>query len=189
MQENLYFSIPTPNPFDMKKLMVALCLLASTPLAAQDNKDGVHKLPATDIKTIDGKPFNTGTIGNNEKPIIISFWATWCKPCVTELAAIAENYQDWSRETGVKLIAISIDDSRSVAKVAPFVNGRNWEYEVYLDPNGDFKRAMNVNNVPHTFLLNGKGEIVWQNNSYSPGSEEKLYELVKKVTAGQPVTE
>nr|MBA3900969.1 TlpA family protein disulfide reductase [Bacteroidota bacterium] len=65
------------------------------------------------------------------------------------------------------------------------VNGRNWDFEVYLDVNQDFKRAMNVNNVPHTFLLNGNGEIVWQHNSYSEGDEIKMYELVKKLAAGK----
>jgi cytochrome c biogenesis protein CcmG, thiol:disulfide interchange protein DsbE len=156
---------------------------------SQNPGSKVHKLPSSEVKTLEGKSVNTSSFSNEDKPIIISFWATWCKPCVNELTAIADNYIDWKKETGVKVIAVSIDDSRNMAKVAPFVNGKNWDYEVYIDPNGDFKRAMNVNNIPHTFLLNGKGEIVWQHNSYSPGDEEKLYQNVQKVVAGQPVTE
>ena len=74
-----------------------------------------------------------------------------------------------------------------MARVQPFVSSRSWEYEVYLDPNGDFKRALNVNNIPHTFLVNGKGEIVWQHNSYTPGDEEELFELVKKVAKGESI--
>jgi len=145
------------------------------------SQEKIHKLPSVDIKTLDGKTFNTASITNNGKPVIISFWATWCKPCVKELNAIAEEYEQWQKETGVKIIAISIDDSRNTAKVSPFVNGEGWEFEVYLDPNGDFKRAMNVNNVPHTFLLNGNKEIVWQHNSYSDGDEKELLEEVKKL--------
>lgn len=145
------------------------------------SQDKVHKLPAIDVKTLDGKTFNTANINNNGKPIIVSFWATWCKPCVKELNAIAEEYEEWQKLTGVKVIAISIDDSRNTAKVGPFVNGEGWDYEVYLDPNGDLKRAMNVNNVPHTFLLNGNKEIVWQHNSYADGDEKELLEQVKKL--------
>jgi hypothetical protein len=74
-----------------------------------------------------------------------------------------------------------------MSKVAPYVNSKSWEYEVYLDPNGDFKRALNVNNVPHTFLINGKGEIVWQHNSYSEGDEHELYELIKKLSKGETI--
>ena len=126
---------------------------------------------------------------NDNKLYVVNFWATWCKPCVQELTAISEVYEEWQKETGVKVIAISTDDSRNSARVTPFVNARNWTYDVYLDPNGDFKRALNVNNIPHTFLINGKGEIVWQHNSYTPGDEEELYELLKKVAKGESIKE
>lgn len=135
-------------------------------------------LPSVDIKTMDGRNFNTSKIENDGNPIIVSFWATWCKPCVKELSTIADEYVDWQDETGVKLVAISIDDARNMQKVAPFVNGKGWEYEVYVDTNGDLKRAMNVNTVPHTFLLNGDGEVIYSHNSYSPGDEIELYEKV-----------
>ena len=139
------------------------------------------------LKTLDGKTVETSIINNDGKPMIISFWATWCKPCNRELNAIKEVYEDWQAETGVKLVAISIDDARSASKVKPHVDGNGWEYEVYLDQNQDFKRAMNVVNVPHTFLVNGKGEIVWQHTSYVDGSEEELYELVKKLANGEEI--
>ena len=119
--------------------------------------------------------------------MIIDFWATWCKPCVAELNAISENYADWQTETGVKLVAISIDDARSSGKVVTDVKTKGWEYEVYLDENSDFKRAMNVNNPPQTFLVDGKGNIVWSHTGFSEGDEEKLYENVKKVVAGEKV--
>ena len=126
-------------------------------------------------------------IENNGKPMIINFWATWCSPCKRELNNIAEMYDEWVEETGVKLVAISIDDTRNMAKVAPYVNGKGWEYDVYIDPNGDFKRALGVNNVPHTFLVDGNGKIVWQHNSYSEGDEYELIELVDKLNAGEKI--
>ncbi len=79
-------------------------------------------------------------------------------------------------------IAISIDDARSESRVLPYINGSAWEYEVYIDTNQDFKRAMGVNNVPHTFLVNGKGEIVWQHNNYSPGDELDLYDKILEIS-------
>jgi len=136
---------------------------------------------SVDIKTLKGKIFNTKEIKNDGKPIIISFWATWCKPCVKELTAISEIYEDMQEDTGVKLYAISVDNARSSSRVAPFVNSRGWDFTVLLDPNGDFKRAMNVVNVPHTFVLDGNGKIVWQHTSYADGDEEELYEVLKKL--------
>lgn len=138
-----------------------------------------QSLPSVNVKTLSGETFNTKDISNNGNPIVISFWATWCAPCKKELVAIAEVYEEWQKETGVKLIAISIDDARNMQKVAPYVNTQEWIYDVYLDPNGDFKRAMNVNTVPHTFLIDGTGNIVWQHTSYTPGSEDELFEKIK----------
>jgi cytochrome c biogenesis protein CcmG, thiol:disulfide interchange protein DsbE len=171
------------------KLIALIVFSAFVNLTAFAQESKTRKIPAAEVKTLDGKTFNTENFSNNGKPIIISFWATWCSPCKKELNAIAELYDDWKDETGVKVIAISIDDARNLNKVGPYVNGRGWEFEVYLDPNQDFKRAMNVNNVPHSFLINSNQEIVWQHNSYSEGDELKLFQLVKKLAAGETVGE
>ncbi|MBI1287911.1 MAG: redoxin domain-containing protein [Flavobacteriales bacterium] len=157
-------------------LSILLTCVATQAQVAKKNWD----LPSAVVKTLEGKSFDTKDFDNDGKPIVISFWATWCKPCVLELNTIADVYEDWQEETGVKLIAISIDDARNTAKVAPFVNGKDWDYEVYMDPNGDFKRVMNVNTVPHTFVLNGDKQVVWSHNAYVVGDEEHLYEVVKE---------
>ena len=138
-------------------------------------------IPSVDIKTLDGKTINTSSFDNNGDPIVISFWALWCKNCIKELEAISEIYEDWQDETNVKLIAISIDDSRNTSKLKPFINSKGWEYEIYHDPNSDFKRALGVNQIPHTFLLNGKMEIFSEHVAYTDGQEEELYEKVKKL--------
>ena len=160
----------------MKKIIVLVfpCLLMTCALVAQQKT-----IPSVKLETLDGKSFNTSAIENNGNPTIISFWATWCKPCKEELNNIADEYDDWMDETGVKLVAISIDDQRSATRVKPYVNSVGWDYQILLDKNSDFKRAMGVQNVPHTFLLDGKGNIVYQHNSYSPGDEDKLYDKVQ----------
>jgi peroxiredoxin len=159
----------------MKKLLTfSIALLSSLMMMGQSGK----LLPSVKLKDLSGKTVDISQFKNEGKPIIISFWATWCKPCKAELNAIAEEYEDWQDETGVTLIAVSIDDARSTGRVEPYVNGQGWDYKILLDPNGDLKRAMNVNNVPHTFLVDGDGKIVWQHNNYATGDEEELYEKV-----------
>lgn len=175
----------------MKKISVLLLinLLIICSVFSQQNVSKSKKIPSVTVKTIDGKTFNTSTISNNGKPIILSFFALWCKPCMKELSTIAEVYDDWQKETGVKLIAVSIDDARSSSRVLPTINGNNWQYEVLLDVNSDFKRAMNVNMIPHTFLIDGNGEIVWQHTSFSEGSELELINLVRKLAKGENISE
>ena len=96
---------------------------------------------------------------------------------------ISEVYEDWQEETGVKLVAVSIDDTRSMSKVAPYINSSDWEYEVYLDTNGDLTRALSIGrNIPHTFLLNGEKEIVWYHQGYMEGDEDELYNKIVELS-------
>ncbi len=166
----------------MKKALLFFVLSTFSLVATAGDGD---RIPAATVKKLDGTRVNSNTFSNDGKPIIISFWATWCKPCKKELDAIAQSYPDWVKETGVKLIAISIDDSRSSGKVVTDVRMKGWEYEVYLDENQEFKRAMNVNNIPHTFLVDGTGKIVWSHNSYSEGDEDHLYENIQSLLKGE----
>lgn len=171
----------------MKSIFLFLMLAFPLILVAQEESTG-HKLPSVEVKDLDGKVVNTAELSNDGKPMIVSFWALWCKPCMRELSTISEVYEDWQEETGVKLYAVSIDDARSTSKVGPTAYGKGWEFEILLDQNGDLKRAMNVNMIPHTFLLNGKGEIVWQHTSFSEGSELELIELVRKINRGEDIS-
>lgn len=163
---------------DMKRnflVMAALFLLATTAAFAQ--------LPSVTLKSMDGKEVNTATLNNGGKPFIISFFATWCKPCNRELDAINEVYADWQEETGVKVIAISIDQAQNINKVKPLVDGKGWEYEVLLDPNSEFRRAMGVNLIPHVFIIDGNGKIVESRSGYTEGGEGHLIEKVREILA------
>jgi cytochrome c biogenesis protein CcmG/thiol:disulfide interchange protein DsbE len=165
----------------MKKAIFVLSFIIGmnvSLLAQQGMKNS--KVPSVEIKTIDGATINTTKLSNSGKYYIIDFWATWCKPCIAELDAIAENYADWQKQTGVKVIAISVDDARTMSKVAPFVKEKGWTYETYLDPNQDFQRAMQVANCPCVFIVDGNGQIVWVHNAYMEGDEDKLYDALKK---------
>lgn len=158
----------------MKKvLLLALIAFVSVGCFAQ--------LPSVSLKTIDGKTVNTAKLDNDGKPFIISFFATWCKPCQRELDAINEKIADWEDETGVKIIAVSIDQGQNIDKVKPLVDSKGWEYEVLLDPNGDFKRAMNVSLIPAVFVIDGDGKIADQRSGYTDGSEEHLIEKVREL--------
>jgi len=161
----------------MKKIFLVTAVFLLFNLTVFGQQKG-NTLPNVELKTLDGQNVYTSEISNDGKPIVISFWATWCAPCKRELNNINDVYEDWVDETGVKVIAVSIDDSRQVYKVAPYVQGQAWEFDVLLDTNGDFKRAMNVNNVPFTILLDGNGKVVYEHNNYAEGDEDELYDLI-----------
>lgn len=100
----------------MKKILfIAFVMLSAINLHAQ--------LPNVRLQDMDGKTVQTGEISNDGKPVIISFWATWCKPCLRELKAIHEVYPDWQDETGVKMYIVSIDQAQDANRVKPLVDG------------------------------------------------------------------
>ena len=139
------------------------------------------QIPNVTIQDVSGRSFDTSTLSEHDGPIVVSFWAMWCKPCIQELMSINDMYIDLQDDYNLELFAVSIDDARNATKVKSFVNGKAWDYTVLLDQNSDLKRAMNVNNVPHTFLMTPDGEIVKQHTSYVPGDEEILYEEIEKL--------
>jgi peroxiredoxin len=139
------------------------------------------QLPSVTLKDMNGKTVKTDTLSNDGRPIIIDFFATWCKPCNRELTAISEVYEDWQAETGVKLIAVSIDVAQNINKVRPLVEQHNWPYEVLLDPNSDFKRALGIQMIPYVLIVDGSGNIVYKHNGYTDGDEEELIEKVREL--------
>ncbi len=143
------------------------------------------QLPSVVIRDIEGKEVKTDTLSNSGKPFIIDFFATWCKPCNRELSAIAEVYDEWQEETGVKVIAVSIDQAQNINKVKPLVDNHGWPYEVLLDPNGEFKRALGVQMIPYTIIVDGKGNIAYKHNGYTDGAEEELIEKVRELAKGK----
>lgn len=143
------------------------------------------QLPSVQLKDLEGKTVDTSKLSNDGKPFVISFFATWCKPCNRELKAISEQYADWQDETGMKVIAVSIDQAQNINKVKPLVDGEGWEYEVLLDPNSEFRRAMGVQMIPHVFIIDGKGNIAESRSGYTEGAESHLIEKVRELIAGK----
>ena len=159
----------------MKQLILSLLLVTyCTCLHAQSD------LPSTKIKSLSGKDVLFSALAiNSDTAIIVSFWATWCIPCITELETINDQLQERQLQKPFKLIAISVDDTRSAARVPSFVKGRGWNFPIYLDQNSDLKRALNINDIPHILIIKN-GKIIYQHTGYVPGNEEELFEVIGK---------
>lgn len=158
----------------MKKLLFSAILLI-TGLGA------FAQLPSVQLKDLDGKVVDSATLSNDGNPYVISFFATWCKPCLRELKAINDLYPDWQDETGMKLIAISIDEAQNVSRVKPLVDGLGFEYEVLLDTNSELKRALGIQDIPYLMIVDGNGNIVETRNGYTEGSESHIIEKIREL--------
>ncbi|MBC2844537.1 TlpA family protein disulfide reductase [Winogradskyella flava] len=160
----------------MKKLILIL-FLGFFGIASIAQND----LPSVNLKTLDGQSVAIDDVTNEDGITIISLWATWCVPCLKELDAISDIYDEWQDETNVKLIAVSVDDSRTVKRVKSMINGKGWDYTILLDTNSDLKRALNASSIPLTVLVKDN-QIVYEHSGYSPGAELELYEKIKELS-------
>ncbi len=158
----------------MKKFILPVLALIFS-LATTTAQDA---LPNITLKTLAGKPVNIQDYAVPGKTTIISFWATWCTPCKKELDAISKKYDQWQTDYGVELVAVTIDDQRALARVKPMVNEKRWKYTVLSDVKQDFQHAMNVQTIPHTFLIKD-GKIIYSHNGYLPGDENELEAKLK----------
>ena len=140
------------------------------------------KVPSVKVENSKGEAFDTASLLDDGTPMIVSFWSTTCKPCIRELEAIYESLPDWLEEVDFRVVAVSTDDSRQLAKAKSFAEGRGWgsDFVLLFDKNQDFMRAMNVPVVPHVFVIDAKGKIVFSHTSYVQGGEVELFEAVKK---------
>ncbi len=145
-------------------------------------QDIPQDVPSVQVKTIDDVPVNFNTFITKNSITLVSFWATWCGPCIKELQAIDERYAEWQEKYSVKLIAVSIDDARNSRKVKPKVLAENWKYEIVLDENMDLARTMNVNNPPMMFIYDKNGKLVYTHQGYTPGGEDELEKQLQELT-------
>ena len=158
----------------MRTFLLSLALLVSAVAAAQ--------VPSVTVENAKGESFDTSLLLKEGTPMIVSFWSTSCKPCIRELDAIYDALPDWQDEVEFRVVAVSTDDSRLLAKAKSLAEGHGWgeDYVLLFDKNQDFMRAMNVSVVPHVFVVDGKGKIVYTHTSYVPGNELELLEAIKK---------
>ena len=152
-------------------LVLSVVFIFTLSVNAQEN------VPNISLKTISGKSVQSVDIINDDGFSIISFWATWCIPCINELDAINDLYDSWNKSYNIKVLAISTDDARSKKRVRPMVSGKNWAFNVYSDTNQEFKRSLNVSGIPHT-IVTYKSEIIHRRIGYSPGEEKDLLKII-----------
>ncbi|MCB9262101.1 MAG: TlpA family protein disulfide reductase [Flavobacteriales bacterium] len=179
----------------MRSLVIAIslgiCSLSAVAQSADSTKSSkdttVHttksdkKLPDITLKNTDGENVNLQSYGQSGKITIISFWATWCGPCIKELRNLNEVIEDWEENYNVQLVAVSVDDSRTTSKAGPKAVAEGWDFDILLDVNSQLALAMNVTNPPVTFLVDQSGNIVYTHTGYIEGDEIDLEEHIKEL--------
>mgnify|MGYP000662046698 FL=1 len=157
----------------MKPLLFLACFLCYNAAFSQIT------IPNINLNTLSGKSVKIQDEISKDKITILSFWASWCVPCINELDAISEVYEDWQEDFNMELIAISTDDARTQKRIRPMVNGKGWPYKILLDKNQELKRALNISTLPQIIILKDS-KIIYIHSGYSPGVEDEFYDIIKE---------
>ncbi len=139
-----------------------------------------ENFPSVKLKAVSGKVYDFAEMAFSSKDtmIVVSFWATWCIPCVTELENINDELEEKQAIRPFKFIGVAIDDARTASRVKPFIKGKGWKFEVLMDNNSELKRALNITDVPHVLILKD-GKIAYRHTGYIAGEEDNLFETIK----------
>ena len=157
-------------------LILLTVVVSSVSLFSQDNSEGIRKGPDFTLENLDGDEVELNQeIGDG--PILLSFWATWCKPCIEELNEYKQIYKEY-KDQGFKMFAISTDDENSVAKVKPLVKSKGYNFPVLLDTNSDAVRLYYAQSIPYSVILNKKGMIIYSHLGYMRGDEVKVKQII-----------
>ena len=164
----------------MNKLLVALAFVLSTVSVFSQTKVGLKEVPSIQVEDLAGKKINLKEYVKPGKNYVLTFWATWCVPCKRELTNMVDLQPKWKDNFNTEVIAISTDDSRAKSKIKSYVAGENWPFTVMLDQNQDLMRALGIQSIPFTMIIDKNGQIVYSHNSYVEGDE---FEIENKLAA------
>lgn len=126
------------------------------------------------LKDQSGKTVRTDTLLSKGSPLVLDFWAIWCKPCIIKFNSLVPHYERLQKETGVRIIAVSIDRKEDKEKALAMALKYKWPFELYFDESKTFfKSVTREESVPHSFFVNGKGELIADKTGIDAKSKTK----------------
>ena len=164
----------------------ALATCLAFPQAAKADEVRV-KAPSFQAKDMNGEPVVLEDL-LGKGPVLVDFWATWCKPCIKELPHIQRIHEKYS-EKGLTVLAVTIDSPKSQSRVKPFVSGRGFTFSVVMDGSQDvFRKLQGKGTIPYVVVIDGEGMIRYRHTGYRPGDELELEKVVRELL-GEPAEE
>lgn len=119
------------------------------------------KAPNFTATTLDATPVTKTLADYKGDVVLINIWATWCGPCRVEMPSIEQLHSAYAGK-GLKVVAISVDDSGSDALVREFVKQYKLTFEVLRDQGGQegkVSRDYQTTGYPETVIIGRDGVI------------------------------
>jgi len=145
-------------------------------IIAQDQLS-IGKIPNLDLKLLNGKKTTVYKLLESG-PLLMDFWATWCKPCKQVMKHL-NNFHNEYKDQGFQVLMVNQDTPRSLGKVKSYINSKNYDFFVSIDPNQQIAKKLNGQIMPNLILINQDGSIQWRHQGYMPGEEKEIKEQIQ----------
>jgi hypothetical protein len=166
------FGLPAAGLF---LLLFSSGLLPAVPATAQSRLDSVV------VKTLRGANTPFSSLVKKDTIVLLCFWASSTEASINELNAINTKFESWTKLASFKMIAVCVNEGKDIGKVRPMVNAYEWAFDVCIDYNGDLRKALNSIDLPQSIILY-KGQVVYQQSGFQPGSEDYLIKRIQTIT-------
>jgi cytochrome c biogenesis protein CcmG, thiol:disulfide interchange protein DsbE len=152
----------------------AAVLTVAGALAVDEARTEVRRAlaPGLVLRSVTGERIELDAL-RHSGPVLLDFWATWCKPCLESIPELEALHERW-RDRGLTVIGISIDGPRNFARVRPFASRLGIHYPIVLDEDGRLQEQFRVREVPTTVLFDTSGVVVRITPGYRPGETTAL---------------
>ncbi|MDD5556567.1 MAG: redoxin domain-containing protein [bacterium] len=111
--------------------------------------------PDFELKLLDGGTFRMADAAGR-KIVALNFFATWCKPCRTEIPEL-NRYALAHRDDPFVLLGINTDEEESA--VREFVAEHTIAFPVGIDAGSDIRRKFGIDSIPTTVLIDHQGRV------------------------------
>lgn len=132
--------------------------------------------PAFTAKLIDGKSCSLEKYRG--KVLVISFWATWCPPCIAEFPILHQLLEE-CQDRGLAILAVSCDEEQRV--VEKFLTDRKVSLPVGMDPSKRLRESFQVESLPHLVVIDTRGNVAEIHHGFKPSLRKELHSTIEEL--------
>ena len=162
----------------MNKAFIVLCALLFTvdtyaaPIMPQNKRSTVEDFSLKDLR---GKTHRVSDYKG--KVVVVSLWATWCKPCLRELKFLKKVKA--TNPDKLEILAVATDGPNTASRIRPVAKRSKLTMPVLLDSDGAVMGALNSRAIlPHSTYIDQKGNVAYSHSGFVAGDEDVILDVI-----------